>query len=66
MKPQTYESWIIEHGITGTHFFTDKSCGHMGAIASQKKRTIKTERLIAISNNFTDPHAAPLTKVTVL
>jgi hypothetical protein len=63
MKPQTYEGYMIENGLTGQYFYTDKSPEHMHVIAIQKKRKILTERAILVTSTRSNPQAQTHTKV---
>ena len=62
----TVESWIIANGKSGQHFYSDKTDGHLTAIAKHHQRKISTERLITIKTGGKEPKANNITKVTLL
>jgi hypothetical protein len=60
------ETYIITNGKAGEHFYSDKTDGHLTAIASNVSRKITTQRLIAVTTAKSNPEAKYITKVTLL
>ncbi len=62
----TMESWVITNGNPGDTFYSEKTDRHLTAIASHRKRKIKTERIITITTGGKIPQAMYITKVIIL
>lgn len=62
---KTIESILLSQANKGTTFYTEKDDKHMTALAIYYKRTIKTQRIIAVVDKD-DPTAVRLTRVKII
>ena len=60
------ESIVLTNAEQFYVFYSSKTDRQLTALASAYNREIRTERVVVVDGNRTNPSAYPLTKVTIL